>query len=73
MIKLKELINQLIYSRLGKCYVLSYQYVTRNENCKLVHGYITDKLGGTGRVIDHAWVEMGNTAFDPVLNKKYTK
>lgn len=53
--------------------MLSYQYVTKNGNCKLVHGYITDKFGGTGRVIDHAWVEMGNTAFDTVLNKKYNK
>jgi hypothetical protein len=57
--------------RLGQCYVLSYQYVTSNNDCELIHGYITDKQ--TSRMIDHAWVEIGNEVYDPVLDWKIDK
>ncbi len=58
--------------RLGKCYQLSWQYVTKNSSYKLVHGYITDRVK-TGRTIDHAWVEKGNEVYDPVMDKRYPK
>ncbi len=59
--------------RLGKCYELSYKFATSNMDWDLVHGYITDRSGKTDRTIDHAWVERGNTVYDPVMDKEFDK
>jgi len=65
-------LEESIHDRLGKCYVLSYQWVTRNKGWSLVHGYITDRMK-TGRTIDHAWTEKDGKVFDPVLDREYAK
>lgn len=57
-------------SRLGRCYELSYKLATSKINSVLVHGYIKDKHG---RIIDHAWVEIGDTVYECVLDKTCSK
>lgn len=56
---------------MGRCYELSFQYAQNNTGWVLVHGYISDRM--KGRVIDHAWVEKGDTVLDPVLDKQFPK
>lgn len=60
-------------NRLGKCYMLSYQFVRDNPEWKLVHGSITDNKFGTGRSLTHAWCEKNDTVYDPVQNVKWPK
>ncbi len=65
-------IQETFKDRLGKCYQLSWQCVTKNKGYSLVHGYITDRIK-TGRTIDHAWCESGTIVYDPVMDKKFHK
>ena len=67
-----DIIESNFSGRLGKCYQLSWQTISRDPNYKLVHGYITDRIK-TGRTIDHAWLETGTVVYDPVMDKKYQK
>ncbi|MCK9544278.1 MAG: hypothetical protein M0R03_19845, partial [Novosphingobium sp.] len=55
--------------RLGKCYILTFKYITNegNEGDKLVHGTITRKKNGY--TIDHAWIETADgNVIDCVLD-----
>jgi hypothetical protein len=54
--------------RLGKCYEVSYKYITEHHEYTLVHGIITDNKFGTGKSLDHAWVEKDDQAYDVVLD-----
>lgn len=56
---------------LGKCYQLSWRWVTSHRDYKLVHGYISKQ--GSDICIDHAWVEKGNEVYDPVMEKEFPK
>lgn len=67
--------KESVKDNLGKCYELSWQYMSRNgysiSDLVLVHGYITDYQ--TGRVIDHAWTETKNDVYDTVLESTFPK
>lgn len=65
---INEAKKKLLGGRLGRCYELSYKFATSHDGWKLVHGYIRDKIGGSGRAIDHAWCLKGDGVFDPVLD-----
>ena len=65
-----ERVNESMSDRLGKCYMLSYRYVSSNRGWNLVHGYITDSKK-TGRTIDHAWAEKGTKVHDPVVGNTF--
>ena len=54
--------------RLGKCYELSYQFVTSNYDYLLVHGIITGNKFGTNKSLDHAWVEKNGEVYDLVTD-----
>jgi len=64
-------INNGIEDRLGKCYQNAFHYVEKNNQYRLVHGYITDPI--YGRVIDHAWAESSNKVYDPTADRIYIK
>lgn len=60
--------------RLGKCYQLSWQYISKHSGergIKLVHGFISEP--GNDRVIDHAWIEYKDKVFDPVMDQELPK
>ena len=59
--------------RLGKCYELSYKYVVSNADYILIHGIITDNKFGTGKSLDHAWVEKDDIVYDLVMDVKRPK
>jgi len=59
--------------RLGKCYELSFQFIITHPEYKLVHGIITDNKFGSGKSLDHAWVEYNNEVYDLVLNITWPK
>ncbi len=59
--------------RLGRCYELSYQFVLSNPAWTLVHGFIEDKLFGTGNRIDHAWCVKEGKYYDPVIQKEFNE
>ena len=60
--------------RLGRCYELCGRYIMHHldDNIKLVHGTITNKLGD-GKTIDHAWIEKGDDILDLISDKRYSK
>lgn len=78
MIKLRSIIKEiqkkkLKNSRLGKCYELSGKYVSVHPNSVLVHGKLINPFGKGHKELDHAWVEIGNEIWDPVMNKEWPK
>lgn len=74
---MKKNLWESMKDNLGKCYELSWQYITRegfyleNGDMQLIHGYITDIR--TGRCIDHAWIEYGSSVYDTVMEKEFPK
>ena len=59
--------------KLGKCYELSFKFITENEHLekaglhiRLIHGTIYSK--SLKKRIDHAWIEMGNVVIDSSVN-----
>lgn len=52
-------------NKLGRCYELAGLFVVKHPDWKLVHGR-ADYLG-TGFHFDHAWCELADLVFDPVL------
>lgn len=53
--------------RIGRCYELSWRTVMRMpEEGRLVHGSIQ---GGGNERIPHAWVEIDDLAYDPVMDE----
>lgn len=65
------LLSEGMKDNLGKCYQLSWQWVSTHRDYKLAHGYITKR--GTDICIDHAWTEIGDTVYDPVMEKSFPK
>lgn len=65
------ILKESMKDNLGKCYELSWQYVTRKHDYNLIHGYITQKQ--TNITIDHAWTEKGDEVYDPVMEKSFPK
>ena len=69
----EDISESSLKTRLGKCYMLSWQYINlngeREKDMKLVHGY----LSANGKTIDHAWIEVKNKVVDPVMDKTYPK
>lgn len=66
----KEIIPKL---EKGNCFKNVIQWVTRNEGINdsvIVHGKVTNH---TKNVIDHAWIEMGNSVIDPTVGVKMDK
>jgi hypothetical protein len=59
--------------RLGKCYELSGRYVSVHPHSILVHGTLINPFNKGHPVLDHAWVEIGNEIFDPVMDKTWPK
>jgi len=60
-------------SRLGLCYELSGRYVSQHHDAVLVHGRLTNPFGAGHPELDHAWVEVGDEIFDPVMDKMWPK
>lgn len=86
MIKLKQLVEaKKKYGfgknpRLRRCYELSGQFVTSNINAVLVHGTVKNPFGSMGPrgvklfpEVKHAWVEIGDKIYDPVMDKELPK
>ena len=59
--------------RLRRCYELSGRYVSGHPEAILVHGELTDPFGVGQKTLKHAWVEMGDEIFDPVMDKVWPK
>jgi hypothetical protein len=58
----------------GKCYILSANYVIEHLGWSLVHGTIKDPMGHNPYVqIGHAWVEKDNQVYDPVMESKFDR
>jgi hypothetical protein len=57
--------------RLGLCYELAYKFIKNHPEAKLIHGSI--RGSGEEKRIRHAWVEVGDKIFDPVMNKMVPK
>jgi hypothetical protein len=64
-------------ARLGNCYELSANFVISNPDWELVHGYIKadPRIWPTASTApnDHAWCEMDEFCYDPVLAQLFTK
>ena len=74
MLKLKTLIFEDENPRLGECYVLSAKYVQIHPKSILVHGKLINPFNkGNYKKLDHAWVEIGDQIFDPVMDHTYPK
>jgi 8-oxo-dGTP pyrophosphatase MutT (NUDIX family) len=70
MIKLKNLIGESKPKnpRVGKCYELSGRYVLEHPKAILVHGRLINPFKRGLTELDHAWVEVGDEIFDPVMD-----
>ena len=75
MIKLKHLIGESIPKnpRLGRCYELSGRYVSVHPKSVLVHGTLKNPFQKGLSVIEHAWIEIGDEIFDPVMDRTWPK
>lgn len=60
---------------IGRCYELSAKYVIDHisSGATLVHARLTNPFGKGLKELDHAFVEIGNEIFDPVMNQKWPK
>ena len=74
MISAKLAIVQVLENnRLGRCYELAGRYVSEHPEAVLVHGKLVNRFGRGHPEIDHAWVEIGDKIFDPVMDKMWPK
>lgn len=75
MIKLKHLIGEAVPKnpRVGRCYELSGRYVSVHPNSVLVHGKLINPFVMGLPEVEHAWIEIGNEIFDPVMDVNWPK
>jgi hypothetical protein len=59
--------------RLGRCYELSGRYVSVHPNSVLVHGKVINPFVMGLPEVEHAWVEIGDEVFDPVMDMTWPK
>jgi hypothetical protein len=59
--------------RLGRCYELAGRYTSNNPEAILVHGHLVNPFGKGLQDLDHAYVEIGDKIFDPVMDMEWPK
>lgn len=65
--------NEEFKNRVWKCYLLAGRYVISHPRSTLVHGTINGNRWGINKDNPHAWVEIGDEVFDPVLDQRLPK
>jgi hypothetical protein len=73
--EIKEKFNEVKEpnKRLGRCYELAGRYVSVHPKSILVHGKITNPFAKGLPEVEHAWIEIGNEIFDPVMDLTWPK
>jgi hypothetical protein len=69
--KIKE--SEEKHSRKGKCYELTGRYVSTHPDSILVHGKLVNPFVKGLPEIEHAWVEIGDKIFDPIMDITWPK
>ncbi|HCC08053.1 MAG TPA: hypothetical protein DEP72_07870 [Clostridiales bacterium] len=59
-----------IENRIGRCYILAYEFVKENDDWTLINGEI---IGNDNEMMQHAWAEKGKEVYEPILDMLFEK